>query len=235
MTGSIARSCSVDLPLHTSVPGAALTAPALTETFREVPMSTDSTPSTTERKSISRRLRYEILRRDNFRCHYCGATPESEELHVDHVIPRSLGGTDDPTNLVTACSSCNGGKASTAPDQAHVGAVNQRAAAWAQAMQEAAKLQRAEQTLERDLVQLFYNLWVDIFGDDSALGWEWEPSIRTFAANSLTFDDLLYAVNATQSGPVWSGQRLFRYFCGVCWRMIRDRQERALAILEGGG
>jgi hypothetical protein len=54
--------------------------------------------------------RFRILKRDGFRCVYCGATPDVSQLHVDHYQPRSRGGTDHPSNLRTACASCNRSK-----------------------------------------------------------------------------------------------------------------------------
>lgn len=66
--------------------------------------------------SVSQRMRFEVLKRDNFKCRYCGKTAEAVELEVDHVTPTALGGTDDADNLVTACGPCNDGKGSTAPD-----------------------------------------------------------------------------------------------------------------------
>lgn len=59
---------------------------------------------------LSRSLRFEILTRDGYRCRYCGATAQTTELHIDHVLPRSAGGRDDASNLVTACIDCNFGK-----------------------------------------------------------------------------------------------------------------------------
>lgn len=55
-------------------------------------------------------LRFEVFKRDNFRCVYCGATPDKKELHCDHVTPRCEGGKDEMRNLVTACKDCNEGK-----------------------------------------------------------------------------------------------------------------------------
>lgn len=55
-------------------------------------------------------MRFEVLKRDRFTCHYCGGTPPNVLLHVDHVVPRAAGGTDDPANLITACADCNQGK-----------------------------------------------------------------------------------------------------------------------------
>lgn len=59
---------------------------------------------------ISKSLRFEILARDGFRCRYCGASAQDAAMHVDHVLPRSLGGRDDAANLVAACADCNHGK-----------------------------------------------------------------------------------------------------------------------------
>ncbi len=55
-------------------------------------------------------LRWQILERDDFTCQYCGQSAPDTRLEVDHKIPASDGGTDDPDNLVTACSACNQGK-----------------------------------------------------------------------------------------------------------------------------
>ncbi|TXH55718.1 MAG: HNH endonuclease [Desulfurellales bacterium] len=66
-----------------------------------------------EQRTPSPRLRFAILRRDGFRCVYCGATPDRAELRVDHVIPHSAGGPTEEFNLVTACLPCNAGKAAT--------------------------------------------------------------------------------------------------------------------------
>lgn len=69
------------------------------------------------REQISQRLRFEILRRCNFCCYYCGipASLGLKQLHIDHVIPVSLGGTNDPWNLVASCWECNGGKTNGVP------------------------------------------------------------------------------------------------------------------------
>lgn len=55
-------------------------------------------------------IRFKVLKRDNFMCAYCGRRPPEVELQVDHVMPRSKGGSDNLDNLTTACSDCNLGK-----------------------------------------------------------------------------------------------------------------------------
>ena len=60
-------------------------------------------------------IRFRILQRDGFRCQYCGRTAADDvRLEIDHIRPRCEGGTDDMTNLITACVEWNrskGGKA----------------------------------------------------------------------------------------------------------------------------
>lgn len=60
--------------------------------------------------AIGKSLRFEIFARDGFICQYCGQRPPDTVLEVDHIHPRSRGGTDDVINLVTSCYDCNRGK-----------------------------------------------------------------------------------------------------------------------------
>ena len=55
------------------------------------------------------RNRWFIFNRDDFQCFYCGksSVEDKSELHIDHVMPRSNGGSDSVSNLVTSCSECN--------------------------------------------------------------------------------------------------------------------------------
>lgn len=55
-------------------------------------------------------LRFEILKRDNFTCRYCGRSAPHVELHVDHIIPWSEVKKHELPNLITACKDCNLGK-----------------------------------------------------------------------------------------------------------------------------
>lgn len=70
-------------------------------------------PKKNKSRSISTKLRYSVLKRDNFRCCACGASPAKDpsvELHVDHIVPWSKGGETALDNLQTLCSKCNIGK-----------------------------------------------------------------------------------------------------------------------------
>lgn len=64
-------------------------------------------------RDINLRLRFMVLKRDNFKCCACGRSPATTpglELHVDHEYPYSKGGETTLDNLRTLCSECNWGK-----------------------------------------------------------------------------------------------------------------------------
>jgi hypothetical protein len=63
-----------------------------------------------DRKSIGKRVRFEVFKRDSFTCQYCGQKAPEVVLEVDHISPVAGGGSDDIVNLVTACRGCNAGK-----------------------------------------------------------------------------------------------------------------------------
>ena len=62
--------------------------------------------------------RRNIFKRDRFTCQYCGVQPGSEELTLDHVVPRAQSGESRWENCVLACVACNKRKADRTPKQA---------------------------------------------------------------------------------------------------------------------
>lgn len=64
-----------------------------------------------EHAKVTRAMRYDVLRRDGFRCVKCGRGREDGvKLHVDHIKPVSRGGKSVISNLQTLCEDCNCGK-----------------------------------------------------------------------------------------------------------------------------
>jgi hypothetical protein len=61
-------------------------------------------------RTISKSLRFMVLRRDDFACTYCGRKPPEVQLQIDHIVPWSSGGGTMMDNLRTACAECNIGK-----------------------------------------------------------------------------------------------------------------------------
>ena len=63
-----------------------------------------------KRKGIPKKTRFEVLKRDQFKCQYCGRSATEVILHIDHIKPVSKGGDNNILNLVTSCAACNLGK-----------------------------------------------------------------------------------------------------------------------------
>lgn len=178
--------------------------------------------------AVSKRTRFEVLRRDNYTCRYCRSAENL--LTVDHVTPVALGGSDDPDNLVAACRDCNSGKASSTPDDALVEDVKADAIRWAAAMKLA---------VERDLVRLdkqtssasrFEELWRH--STLAPLPQNWPQSIATFRSHGLTERHIKEAVAICESRSVQINPGgMFRYFCGICWAKIREIRAEAEQIL----
>ncbi|MDV6979627.1 HNH endonuclease [Mycobacterium intracellulare] len=189
--------------------------------------------------AVSKRLRFEILRRDDHTCRYCGAKAPDVPLRVDHVIPVALGGSDDPSNLVTACEPCNTGKASIGPDAPLVAEVAADALRWARAMAIVAEQREAKRSADAEIHDKFlakWNSWTYTRGIKQytiPLPGEWRVKVTRFIANGLELNDLTELVDVAMSArcdDVW------RYFCGCCWRRLTEAQELAREILdlEGG-
>lgn len=79
-----------------------------------------------QRKPISKKLRFEVFKRDRFTCQYCGAVAPDVILHVDHIEPVAKGGGNDILNLITSCQNCNLGKSDRRLDD-HSEVAKQRA------------------------------------------------------------------------------------------------------------
>ena len=178
--------------------------------------------------AISKRLRYEILRRDNHACRYCGRAAPDVKLHIDHVVPQVLGGSDDPSNLVTSCAECNAGKTSSVPDQHVVADVSGSAAKWSAAMAQAAEEIRRTK-IERDAVyEAVLNAWPAYYHD--RIPHDYYQTIDQFLDAGLDVEVIVEMAWLASSKP--GVTREWAYFCGCCWTRIRQLQERALAIVE---
>lgn len=62
------------------------------------------------RMALSKKLRFEVLQRDNHCCMYCGRKPPYVMLEVDHIVPKKNWWLDILENLNTSCFDCNRGK-----------------------------------------------------------------------------------------------------------------------------
>ena len=185
-----------------------------------------------ERKPISKRLRFEIFKRDEFKCQYCGITPPAGILEIDHITPVSKGGNNRSENLITACFDCNRGKSdvllSSLPST-----VNQKAdliaekLAQLKAYERLIKSKRKHEEKQIDEVEETFRIYFN--------GYSFTPkfrqSVRTFVRNIPTHIvvDSMSIAGSKISDP----DRTIKYFCGICWRLIRKSKEENSHGFEG--
>lgn len=189
--------------------------------------------------AVSKRIRYEVLRRDNHTCRYCGGSAPDVVLTVDHVVPIALGGSDDPSNLVAACKDCNAGKTSTSPDGPLVADVAQDAVRWAVAMREAANILDAQRAMRDSYVEEFDKAWAAwSFGGAMRRPIprpdNWVASIHQFYAAGLSIEELTDAVAIAGRADRVTVDEMWRYMCGVAWRKVAELQEIAKSVAVTG-
>lgn len=173
--------------------------------------------------AVSRSLRFQVLRRDGYRCHYCGATAAEAKLTVDHVTATALGGTDTADNLVTACEPCNGGKSATPADAALVAQVQQRDTQF----REAVTVATEEDRKRRWFAEAFLDAW-----DLGELPPGWKKTIDAYRQQGLApdvWDEIISIARAKANldDP-------FRYCCGIARRKVAEIQEQAAEAFGWG-
>jgi hypothetical protein len=184
--------------------------------------------------AVSKRLRYEVLRRDNHACRYCGRAAPDVPLTVDHVVPTALGGDDSSGNLVAACIDCNGGKAASSPAAPLVADVQNDALRWAAAMETAAQAQMLVRDAEAEYEGAFLAGWDNwsVGGEQVPLPPDWHLSIGSFRTAGLGTLDIAYATTEAMRNTKLPADRVWKYFCGICWRIVAERREIAAAIVQ---
>lgn len=174
-----------------------------------------------ERKPLSKKSRFEVFKRDEFTCQYCGAKPPEVILHVDHIVPVVEGGGNEAHNLITSCQSCNLGKGATSLSSVPKALKVRAAEIEEQELQiaEYGKLmKKKKQRIEKDAWRIVSIL--EGIKNPTSYGREDFRSIKNFLER-LPFADVEEAVNMTFDRG-FSGNRGFKYFCGICWSVIRE-------------
>ncbi len=172
------------------------------------------------RKSIGKKLRFDVFKRDGFSCVYCGAHPPSVLLHVDHIEPVSRGGTNDIDNLLTACEACNLGKGAR-----RLSDVPPTLAQKAEAIAEREAqiigynnaLAAAASRIEDDAWSVA-DVWMSAHGKDSIRKDRFR-SIKTFIERLPT--PVVVDAMKTAVAKLNGQEPSFRYFCGICWTKIK--------------
>lgn len=191
-----------------------------------------------KRTQITQALRYQVMRRDQFTCQYCGAQSPHATLQIDHVVPAALGGSNDPENLVTACAQCNAGKGKSQADEATVAAVSERNLRWADALAEAAHIVRSGSGDYDGELDEFRDAWqrwrVNGTNETVPLPSGYRKSVVTWLSRGLDIDDLVELIPVAMEKRLSNSDR-FRYYAGCAWRRVEQIEQVAEQIMADGG
>lgn len=173
-----------------------------------------------KRKSLSKKTRFEIFKRDQFTCQYCGSTPPHVVLHVDHINPVANGGDNSDDNLITSCDSCNQGKAANLLTD----------------IPKSLK-QKASEIKERELQIREYNKIIQAKKDRiETEAWEIVATLESrdveeYSASRLRsirvfierigFHEVEDAAEITADRFRTISHSAFKYFCGICWNKAK--------------
>ena len=182
--------------------------------------------------AVTKRTRYEVLRRDGHKCRYCGAKAEDSPLTVDHVVPVALGGSDDPSNLVAACRDCNAGKSSTSPDAELVEDVTEDALRWSQAMQIAAEHRLREVEARNQYVRTFLESWEIWDPSLERLPPDFDAILTHWYGRHVPAELLTDAVGISWTRPRVPVRDKFRYLVGIVRNQVADMEEAARELIE---
>lgn len=174
-----------------------------------------------KRKAISKKTRFEVFKRDGFRCVYCGATPLAELLHVDHVIAVAQGGDSDMDNYCTSCVPCNLGKgARSLADipQSLADKAKNIAEQEAQIVGYQTIIAGRRQRLEDETWQVVQLLEP---GCESFNRKDFQ-SIKMFI-EKIGLDETIESMESSQLRGFGKPSTL-RYFYAICWRKVRELQ-----------
>lgn len=187
--------------------------------------------------AVSKRLRYEILRRDNFTCRYCGASAPDVPLRVDHVTPVALGGSDDPSNLVASCEPCNSGKTSTTPDSVLVADVSSDALRWVAAIKQAAAEMEEQEGPKLQYRQAFLDAWNEWTWERKGkrqpfeLPDDWRSGVERYRVAGIPVTAWHDLIEPGMTNRNVKSPDIFRYTCGVANNRLKELADRARQIL----
>lgn len=179
--------------------------------------------ATNTRKPLSKRVRFEVFKRDGFRCMYCGAHPPDVLLEADHITPVVDGGENTEDNLITACFNCNRGKGAVPLSVVPMSLADKAAETVEREAQLAGyrdAIQGRLDRIEKDAWRVAEVLMPGSTAPDGGIRRDWFTSIKTFNAR-LDLHEVEEAADIAFSRKPESEYDRFKYFCGVCWSKIK--------------
>jgi len=172
-------------------------------------------------KQLTKKTRFEVFKRDSFQCQYCGKTPPEITLEIDHINPKSKGGSNDINNLITACFDCNRGKKNIPLDKIPVSLKVNLEVLKEQEVQlkEYNKFIKKIETRRRKDAKEVNDVYEKHFSDWTLSNTFINISLKKFQQHL----PLQFLVDAMGKSCVImrDKDKAINYFCGICWKEIK--------------
>lgn len=175
------------------------------------------------RKSLSKKTRFEVFKRDLFKCGYCGKeVGPGIILEIDHIIPVSQGGNNNMENLITSCFDCNRGKSKnllSSVDKRTKISFDKASNLKEQKDQVLAFLefQNSQKEIENQLCEQAIE---PLMKSECYLPNGWAKSVLYFISNLGIAEVYSSAKISMETKRVWDNKK-FTYFCGICHNKIK--------------
>lgn len=172
--------------------------------------------------ALSKKLRFEVFKRDGFKCQYCGSAPPTVTLEVDHIHPRAKAGSDDIDNLITSCFDCNRGKSdrvlTSVPQTTaeKTAALQEREEQYKEYKKILAKIKAREQADIDSVDEIYQSYFPEWCLNDRFKN----GSLRMFI-RMLGIEKVEQAMHAA-CGKMYDDGKAIKYFCGICWNRIKN-------------
>tara|TARA_R110000787_G_scaffold216199_1_gene325361 strand:+ start:80 stop:616 length:537 start_codon:yes stop_codon:yes gene_type:complete len=174
----------------------------------------------TKRKALSKKVRFEVFKRDVFTCQYCGATPPKVILEVDHIIPVASGGENDENNLVTSCFDCNRGKGARSLELSPK-TLAKKIEIQNEARDQLASFEKSVKA-KKSKVTRKINKLNKIFEEETnhTFTYSFKQSIKQFF-ELLPEHEVTDAMEIALAKFNGEPSLVTKYFCGICWNKIK--------------
>ena len=175
-----------------------------------------------ERKPLSKKIRFEVFKRDSFTCQYCGQKAPDVILEVDHITPVSKGGKNEILNLITSCFDCNRGKSNrdlkNAPKS--ITENNEQLKEKSAQLKEYQKYVKSIDKIYREQIEMVNEAFTDSFPEKELTYSFKNSSVKKFI-KLLGVEEVVDSMNVACSRVHYKSDQAIKYFCGICWKKIK--------------
>ena len=174
--------------------------------------------------ALSKKIRFDVFKRDSFTCAYCGKKPPEAVLEADHIEPKSKGGTDILENLITACFDCNRGKSNNElneiPKNENFDLLKEKY----DQLKEFYNFQKKYSKLKEEILEDVCEYWSELWNGSYSINSQGKLSIkfflRDFESNAIK-EAMDIAVGRVRD----SAEGSFKYMCGILHARRKERQK----------